>query len=54
MSAEGITELSESIALVVEGDMGVDRHDDLDVGVSDDLPDDVRRHSRVEQDELVL
>ncbi|MCC5580247.1 hypothetical protein IMZ11_31955 [Microtetraspora sp. AC03309] len=37
LSAEGIAELAQGGAFVVEGRVRVDGHRDLDVGVSDDL-----------------
>jgi hypothetical protein len=46
-SAEGIPELSQGLALLVERDVGVDRHRDFDVGVADDVADYVRRDAKI-------
>ena len=36
--------------LLVERDVRIDRHRDLNVGVTDDLPDHVRRNAKLEQE----
>jgi len=45
-SAEGISQLPERGALVVEAGVRVDGHRDADVRVADEFTDDVRRAAR--------
>src|ERR1017187_3497967 len=48
--SEGIPELPQRLALLVQGDVRVDRHRYLDVRVADDIPDHMRRNAKIEQE----
>jgi len=50
VSPKSIPELVERHALLLQRHVGVDRHRDLDSRVTDDLPDDMRLGSKIEQE----
>jgi hypothetical protein len=49
VSSEGISELPQRLVLLVQKDVRVDRHRDLNVRMTD-IPDHVRRGAKVEQE----
>ena len=49
LSVTRLSELAQRLPLLVQRHVRVDRHRDLDIRVADDLPDDVRRRSKIEQ-----
>src|SRR5215470_8116784 len=48
--AQRLPQLPQSLALLVQRDMRVDRHRDLNSRVTDDLPDNMRWRTKVEQE----
>ncbi len=48
-SSQPIAQFGQRGALFVQGDSRVDHHGDVDRRVAGDVPDNVRRHSRVEE-----
>jgi hypothetical protein len=49
-SAQRLTQLAERLALLLQRHVCVDRHRDLDGRVTDDLPDDMRWSSEIQQE----
>ena len=49
-SAQRLPKLPQSLSLLIQRDMRVDRHCDLNSRVADDLLDNVRRRSKIEQE----
>ena len=49
-SAQRLPQLPQSLALLIQRDMRVDRHCDLNRRVADDLLDDMRRRPKIEQE----
>ena len=46
-SSQRLPELPERLPLVLQGDVRVDRHRDLDIRMADDLADHMRRRSKI-------